>query len=215
MCITQHTTTLLSISLDTSGERDVLHIWEWLQSLLRRDIGSRMTNREIITAFHKANERIEEGAEIVLPDTGQRFVVVGHSYWRKSGSRFVRVGLVWQAPCAVCGELFESDTHLRFKWLTRTCEIHRGQWRSPAFKAAKKVRDSDSRRTPVIDAISATLSAFDLLGRKPSWEELVAGAVDMLPKGLGKRDTRRQRVVRSVRYLEQQEPSFACRVSRS
>ena len=96
-------------------------------------------NSQVIEQFRSEHpDRIEEGATLLLPDIDQWFEVVGHMFWKRKGTEFTRVGLVWRSECAVCSAEYEFNTYRKFDYLTRTCPEHRGQWRAP--KPPKQIK---------------------------------------------------------------------------
>ena len=113
------------------------------------------TNRMAIEKFNRTRGVPKDGAQLILPDIGQVHTVVGKLFW-KYRDRFpiVNVSLVFEAPCAVCGAPFRYNLPWRLQYrLMRTCEAHRGQWRSPEPKRYP------NRRSPFVERVSRMLLA--------------------------------------------------------
>jgi hypothetical protein len=165
--------------------------------------GGAWTNAEAIAQFRKEHPRkIEEGAELLLPDIDQWFQVVGHMYWKKKGEKHTRVGLVWRSECAVCSAEYEFNTYRKFDYLMRTCPEHRGKWRSPRpAKAVKVAKPKGGKRRGALETqILRHRDDLSVLSDRIGLDLFVKAVVGLLKAPAG-RDTRRQSVVRSIQTL--------------
>jgi hypothetical protein len=169
-----------------------------------KEIFMEWTNSRVIEQFRLEHpNRIEEGTTLLLPDIDQWFEVVGHMFWKRKGTEFTRVGLVWRSECAVCSAVYDFNTYRKFDYLTRTCPAHRGQWRSPkAPKPAKAPKRKGKRRGALEAQILSYRDELSVLSDRIGEDLFVRAVAGLLkPPVKGMRDTRKQRVARSVGML--------------
>ena len=167
-------------------------------------IADKLTNKSVIKAWrvtHKGKANSPKiGEALILPDTLQRF-----DY---AATRFVQIGrhkriwFTWLSSCQVCNARYSFSIDRYRDSFVRTCPKHRGQWRAP--RKPKPARIIQERATPIRDAITATLSAFALLGPSAPLGDVISAACDKLPHDPAKRDTRWQRVSRALQRMVDQ-----------
>lgn len=180
------------------------------------------SNADEVKAFvedHKGG-KWAVGDRFVLPDIEQPYEVIAVRPFKHRGKFKIFVDL--EAPCAVEGcESYLVTTKEVHQWmksphLTRCCEDHRYRFSTLMDHAWKtqEQRDQMEVRAPVVKApkpprvgviehavLEAVLAA-SLVGDSIGVDCIVGLAVDLLPPTEnGKRDTRRQRVVRAVASL--------------
>lgn len=175
------------------------------------------TNADEVKAFiedHKGG-RWAVGDRCVLPDIEQAYEVVAVRPFQHRGKFSLFVDL--EAACAVCEEYFIATKEVH-QWmasphLTRCCPAHRfgfttsmpNAWKTQEQIAALPVKVAKVRQPHVGTNERAVLEAVEELGLVADvtgLSEVVERAVGKLPAGkAGKRDTRRQSVVRALRAL--------------
>ena len=176
-----------------------------------------MTNADEVKAFiedHKGG-RWAVGDRFVLPDIEQAYEVVSVRPFKRRGKFHLFVDL--EAVCAVCEEYFITTKEVH-QWmasphLTRCCPAHRygfttsmaHAWKTQEQIAAMPVRVEKVKQPHVGANEGAVLDAvgeMGLVADVAALSDVVARAVGKLPAGKGgKRDTRRQSVVRAIRGL--------------
>jgi len=176
-----------------------------------------MTNADEVKAFiedHKGG-RWAVGDRFVLPDIEQAYEVVAVRPFQHRGKFRLFVDL--EAVCAVCEEYFITTKEVH-QWmasphLTRCCPAHRygfttsmaNAWKTQEQIAALPVKVEKVKQPHVGANEGAVLDAVGemaLVADVAALSDVVARAVGKLPAGKGgKRDTRRQSVVRAIRGL--------------
>ena len=176
-----------------------------------------MTNADEVKAFiedHKGG-RWTVGDRCVLPDIEQAYEVVAVRPFQRRGKFHLFVDL--EAVCAVCEEYFITTKEVH-QWmasphLTRCCPAHRygfttsmaNAWKTQEQIAALPVKVEKVKQPHVGANEGAVLDAVGemaLVADVAALSDVVARAVGKLPAGKGgKRDTRRQSVVRAIRGL--------------
>lgn len=157
------------------------------------------TNRMAIEKFNRTRGVPKDGAELVLPDIGQVHKVIGKMFW-KHRDRFpiVNVSIVFESPCAVCGALYRYNLPWRLQdRLLRTCEAHRGQFRSPAAPKTWrwKCRPFEQRVAALL------LAVVRQFGSIRQTDAVVSIAAQIEPSLISDRDTRKARAKSALRNL--------------
>lgn len=182
------------------------------------------TNADEVKSFIDAHKELKwlAGDRFVLPDIEQAYEVVAVRAFKRRGKFMLFVDL--EAACAVegCGEYFISTKEVH-QWmssphLVRCCPEHRFGFNTPmehAWKTQEQIaemvpkqgkvkRPKQSRVGPNEAAVLDTIGAMALVAEAVSVNALTEHAIKRLPLGdPGKRDTRRQSVVRAIKRLEQ------------
>jgi hypothetical protein len=176
-----------------------------------------MTNADEVKAFieeHKG-ERWTVGDRCVLPDIEQAYEVVAVRPFKRRGKFNLFVDL--EAACAVCEEYFITTKEVH-QWmasphLTRCGPAHRFGFTTPMANAwktsdqiaalpVKVVKVKEPRAGANERAVLEAVGELGLVADVVPLSDLVRHAVGKLPAGNGgKRDTRRQSVVRALRGL--------------
>lgn len=167
-----------------------------------------------IAAFNKKHGWfIEKGAEIVLPDRQQLFVVTALKFLPQKDRSKPRVLVEWTAHCCQCGEVFSFETRRKPKYLTRTCASCRGTlpvggWKRNGDTLVRKQRTKKmpkgqrigSGERAVLDALTALSYVQDTV----QLQELVEEAVRRVPPPANpeSRDQRKYNVQRAVAGLK-------------
>lgn len=178
------------------------------------------SNADEVKAFiedHKAG-RWAVGDRFVLPDIEQAYEVVAVRPFKHRGKFKLFVDLDAQCAVADCEEYFiatkEVHQWMSSPYLVRCCEAHRGGFSTPMRDAWKTQEQIAARPVRVVKEATpprtgpnerAVLYAIEDLGavsdRLPV-SSVIDHAISLLPEGaVGRRDTRRQRVVRSLTSL--------------
>lgn len=197
---------------DTSGRYDLSQTW---------------TNADEVLHFlgqHPRGTRYKVGDHFTLPDIEQTYAV--HAVRPFVSGKTSTLYLDLKASCAVegCGKDFltsKTVTEMRKSMhLTRTCEDHRRQFKSPdpkgwktsaelaaraekkAEACAKKVREAAPRTGPNEQAVLDAMGALSLVRDTAPVRAVVDAAVAAMERpAKGVRDTRRQRAVRALESL--------------
>jgi hypothetical protein len=176
-----------------------------------------MTNADEVKAFiedHKGGQWTV-GDSFVLPDIEQTYEVVAVRPFKRRGKFHLFVDL--EAACAMCEEYFITTKEVH-QWmtsphLTRCCPTHRygftthmaNAWKTQEQIAALPVKVAKVREPRVganERAVMEAVGELALVADAAGLSEVVERAVAKLPAGTGgKRDTRRQSVVRALRVL--------------
>lgn len=178
------------------------------------------TNADEVKAFiegHKAGRWLV-GDRFVLPDIEQAYEVVAVRPFKHRGK--FKLFVDFDAQCAVegCGEYFIStkEVHqwMSSPYLVRCCEAHRGGFSTPmrdAWKTQEQIAARPSAKPKaeptgkhrmgrneqvVLDA----LNDLGVVSDRVRVSDVVELAMGKLAKD-GKRDTRKQRIVRAVQSL--------------
>lgn len=182
------------------------------------------TNADEVKAFIEAHKdgRWEVGDRLVLPDIEQAYEVVAVRPFKRRGKFLLFVDL--EAACAVDGcenyLLASKEVHqwMSSPYLPRCCPDHKFQFSTPmdcAWKTQEQIAELKAKiaapvvKTPRVGPNErAVLDAVDQLSVLSDAERLtvlVDYAIGLLPPGApGKRDTRKQSVVRALNGLVQQ-----------
>jgi hypothetical protein len=176
-----------------------------------------MTNADEVKAFiedHKGGQWAV-GDRCVLPDIEQAYEVVAVRPFKRRGKFNLFVDL--EAACAVCEEYFITTKEVH-QWmasphLTRCCPAHRYGFTTTmanAWKTQEQISEMPVRVVKVKEpraganerAVLEAVGEMALVADVVPLPDLVRHAVGKLPAGKGgKRDTRRQSVVRALRGL--------------
>ena len=173
---------------------------------------------------HK-DRKWEEGERFILPDIGQEYEVVAVRAFKRHNSFRLFVDL--EAQCAVegCDEFLMTSKEVH-QWRTsyylpRCCTEHRGAFNTPvknawltaaqrekrealdAAKAAKRSakRSKGPRVGRVEQAVLSAVAHASLVDERISLRNLTEHAISLLRPTAGKRDTRRQSVVRAIQAM--------------
>lgn len=176
---------------------------------------------------HK-DRKWEEGERFTLPDIDQEYEVVAVRAFKRHNTFRLFVDL--EAQCAVegCEEYLMTSKEVH-QWRTsyylpRCCAEHRGAFNTPvknawltaaqrekrealdaaraAVKQAKKARASRGPRVGRVEqAVLNAVAHASLVAERISLRNLTDHAVGLLKPTAGKRDTRRQSVVRAVQAM--------------
>lgn len=196
----------------------------------QRDLSQTWTNADEMADFlgrHPKGTRYEVGDFFDLPDIEQRYFV--HAVRPFVSGKTSTVYLEFRSTCAVegCGKEFlttKTITELRkAPYMIRTCEDHRRRFKSPdpdAWKTSaelalrakqkaeakakeeQKAREAVPRTGPNEQAVLTALEGLSLLQVTATVSQVADAAVGLLPPEVaGKRDTRRQRVMRALKTL--------------
>lgn len=194
----------------------------------KQDPSQTWTNADEVLAFikdHPPGTRFVPGDCFVLPDVEQQYVVEAVRPFTSKGKTVLYLEM--RATCAVedCENEFlcaKTVTELReHRYVTRTCEEHRLQFKSPdknAWKtsaylaereraerraeAEQVQREVRPRTGPNEQAVLDVIEGLSLLRDRAQASEVVALAVGRIPPDAsGRRDTRKQRVVRALESL--------------
>lgn len=184
------------------------------------------TNADEVEAFiedHKGGKWLV-GDRCVLPDIEQAYEVIAVRPFKHRGKFKLYVDL--EAACAVdgCPEYFivtkEVHQWMASPHLTRCCQEHRfgfatpmvNAWKTQAQiaelvpKRSKAKQVKEPRVGPNERAVLEAIEDLSLLADSARLTDLVEHAIGKLPPGaLGKRDTRKQSVVRALNGLVQRE----------
>lgn len=184
------------------------------------------TNADEVEAFiedHKGGKWLV-GDRCVLPDIGQAYEVIAVRPFKHRGKFKLYVDL--EAACAVdgCPEYFivtkEVHQWMASPHLTRCCPAHRFGFATPMVNAWKtqaqiaelvsKPRKAKQAKGPRVGpnerAVLEAIEDLSLVADDARLTDLVEHAIGKLPPGaLGKRDTRKQSVVRALNGLVQRE----------
>lgn len=180
------------------------------------------TNADEVKAFiedHKGGRWLV-GDRLVLPDIEQAYQVLAVRPFKHRGKFKLFVDL--EALCAVedC-ENYLLTTKEVHQWmssphLVRCCPEHRGlfatsmrdAWKTSEEIAQRevKVRKAKAERAPRVGAneraVLEAMHTMSLVGDRIGVEHVISHAIDLLPPAeAGKRDTRRQRVLRALTSL--------------
>lgn len=185
------------------------------------------SNADEVDAFilsHK-DRKWEEGERFILPDIDQEYEVVAVRAFKRHNSFRLFVDL--EAQCAVegCDEFLMTSKEVH-QWRTsyylpRCCTEHRGAFNTPmknawltyeqrekravkdAAKAAKRAakRSKGPRVGRIEQAVLQAVANAWLVADRVSVEHVTEHAIGLLRPTAGKRDTRRQMVVRAVQAL--------------
>lgn len=146
----------------------------------------------------KHKRKVRKGLQIALPNPVQIFTVTGIMHFGPK-AKPVMTDFHFTSHCALCGEPYAFKVPSRFTGLIRTCPAHRGQ--KP--RADKRPLKPPSQRLGVVQA--ATLGELALAaqaGLPVATSDMVARiAARLEPAAPGKRDTRRQRIVRCIESM--------------
>lgn len=150
-------------------------------------------------AWRKLHRRkVKKGLRIALPRPVQVFEVTGVMHYGidRERKRAKATAYYFKSDCVICGRPYGTKVHKRFIALTRTCEAHRGTLDRRKPKPAKEIRE---RRNPALDAILAELALAADSTASIAYGDMLARCVKrMAPPAPGKRDTRRQRIARTI-----------------
>lgn len=150
-------------------------------------------------AWRKLHRRkVAKGLRIALPRPVQVFEVAGVMHYgiSKERKRAKATSYYFQSHCVVCGSAYRTKVDKRFTAITRTCEAHRGTLDRRKPKPARVIRE---RRNPALDAILHELALAADSGASIALGDMLARcAMHMAPPAPGKRDTRRQRLARTI-----------------
>jgi hypothetical protein len=182
------------------------------------------SNADEVQAFIEAHkdERWRVGDRFVLPDIDQAYEVVAVRPFKRRGKFLLFVDL--EAACAIegCGNylLVSKEVHqwMSSPYLSRCCPEHRFQFNTPmqnAWKTQDQLVELKAKvAAPVVKAPRvgpnerAVFDAIEHLSLVSDTERLTAlieYAAGLLPPGdPGKRDTRKQSVVRALNGLVRQ-----------
>lgn len=158
------------------------------------------TNRDAIAKFNRKRGVPKNGSQLILPDIGQVHTVIGVKFWRYA-NRFPRtqIGLVMESYCAVCQARYEHHLGWRLRHgPIRTCEAHRGTWRSPAPQVRRRQPARFRESVAALLLRSLTSGSVPLLTQEAAVQSLVAGIQIPL---CAKRDSRSMRVRLALRQL--------------
>jgi hypothetical protein len=177
----------------------------------------------------KAN--FEVGEYFELPDIEQVYTVVAARPFRSGGSFYLFLDLEARCAVAECENAFvvslDVNRWRQSRYVTRCCSEHRYKFqtamplawktleerielihqrnteakRAEHRKAALAAHRKRNRRGVTQTAVLAALRDLTLLGTPPRDEDVVRLAVSKLPEPKGKRDTRRQQVVRALQRV--------------
>ena len=182
------------------------------------------TNADEVEDFIKAHKggKWLVGDRCVLPDIEQAYDVVAVRPFKHRGKFKLYVDL--EAACAVdgCGEYFlvtkEVHQWMSSPHLTRCCPEHRFGFSTPmeyAWKTQAQIAElapkvkrvpkvKEPRVGPNERAVLDAVSDLSLVADHARLTDLIGHAIGKLPPGAaGKRDTRRQSVVRALNGLVQ------------
>lgn len=180
------------------------------------------TNADEVKAFiedHKGGRWVV-GDRLVLPDIEQAYQVLAVRPFKHRGKFKLFVDL--EALCAVedCEEYFITTKEVH-QWmgtphLVRCCPDHRYGFATPmadAWKTSEEIaqrvpKEPKAKPTPVLRvganerAVLEAMQDLSVVGDRIGVEHVISHAIDLLPPAeAGKRDTRRQRVVRALTSL--------------
>jgi len=160
------------------------------------------------------------GDRLVLPDIEQAYEVIAVRPFRHRGK--FKLFLDFEAQCAVngCGEYFVTTKEVH-QWmasphLVRCCPEHRygfatpmaDAWKTSEHVAQRAPREPKAKPKPALrigvneQAVLEAVDVLSLVGDRIDVGQMVSHAIDLLPPAeAGKRDTRRQRIVRALTSL--------------
>lgn len=177
----------------------------------------------------------EVGEYFALPDIEQVYTVVAVRPFRHKGSFYLFLDLEAECAVAECRNTFAVSMDVnrwrKSRYITRCCAEHphkfstsmRMPWKTIEERCelieagrisgerrrkleAALAQHKRSRRIGVTQAaVRAALQDLAVLGAKPKDEDIVRLAIAKLPVPKGRRDTRKQRVVRALARLRQTE----------